>query len=527
MRAFLFLLCFYFNREIHTLRLKMSSDNEWAAVRQLSNKNLKDEIKRYNSNLGYQSTGLYDRHDLEKAVVEGRIQYKQRMIADNLNNMLTKANQAYIIQEEIKRIDQQLSYRDIINEIHSRHLEIDPLDDRKTLVTCLALARLNMTGTPISSPTSTTPNTYRKVEPERPIIESIMNKQKEIISNIFDVQSDLTLLKQKKASHKHDTEQSIDTYIDSTDDDSNSNDDDVIYEEIEYGTTSDSSSSSSVSSSSSTGSSSSGEEEEEEGDSLGNIGKLGQQSNSYTPFNNINNILFDQKDTYTRPKPDNNQGFGTPTTSTTYTTTNNNCHNIPMSRKKKVIIKPTKYMNKQDKLKYFDIDSIQFASELIMKSILGPIILTLKNILDPLIPNITASISNISNIATSPLLSMFYYIQYSIISVLIGLSRWAIGEGESADQPTTTTATATTASFNTEVDGSSSSTARSGGSGGEYIADVKYPKSSLLLFITTSMCMIFKRGIVSFILSFLVVRTVRLGILSATYHTRQTQADRG
>ena len=516
MKAFLFLLCFYFNREIHTLRLKMSSsDSEWTAVRQLSNKSLKDEVKRYNSNLGYQSTGLYDRHDLEKAVVEGRIQYKQRMMADNLNNIRTKANQAYIIQEEIKRIDQSLSYRDIINEIHRRHLEIDPLDDRKTLVTCLALARLNMTGTPTSSTAPTTPNIYRKVESERPIIESIMNKQKEIISNIFDVQTDLTLLKQKKASHKHDTDQLIDTYIDSTDDNSSSSSD-VIYEEIEYGTTTDSGSSSS----------------DEEGDSLGNIDKLGQQSNTYTPFNtgSINNIFYDQKNTYnTRPKPENNQGFGTPTTRTTYTTNNSN-NNIPINRKKKVIIKPTKYMNKQDKMKYFDVDSIQFASELVMKSVLGPIILTLKNILEPLIPNVTASISNISNITTSPLLSMFYYIQYSIISILIGLSRWAIGEGESGDQPTTTTTAATEVEDTSSVSSSSTITSNGGGkgsSGAEYMADVKYPKSSLLLFITTSMCMIFKRGIVSFILSFLVVRTVRLGILSATYHTRQTQADRG
>lgn len=121
--------------------------SEIESIRCLDNRQLKSELKQLVVNLNgdvRSLNGIYDRIELEKLLIVYRLRYKQILENEKKIHDRRRAEEARSIQKEVKILDKIKSYQDIVNELRYYKIEFDPLDNRKNLITTLALARLGL-----------------------------------------------------------------------------------------------------------------------------------------------------------------------------------------------------------------------------------------------------------------------------------------------------------------------------------------------------------------------------------------------
>jgi hypothetical protein len=351
---------------LNTVPLEILKELE--SIKMLSNKELKDEIKRYNLSTNYNAIGNFDRKELEVILAENRIQHKNQKLFAKKIELNEKMSEAEKIQSEINRINSKCSYFEILEQLRRNNVEFDPLADRKTLVTCLALTRLKLSNRDHSSVNS--------IKDAKCIEESPkIKKPNEFISNLFDVDPELEKLREfrQRKVQKNIVKSKLNNDL----------------EPIE----------------------------------------LNHSSAPYTTSVGINSADVTLRD----EKPESND---------------------------KPVTKHSSKNIKKNRRVIAEIDSFQLASDLIMKSSLGPILLSLKEIVTAIIPAVNW---------TGPR-SLAVWIRGFVLSALRRLAIWAGGDRDSG---------------------------------------------SLVIFYCTSICLLMRKGVLWLLLSFFIVRTLRLGLVSS------------
>jgi hypothetical protein len=476
------------------------------SIQELDNRQLKEELKqlRINLNIDPRSlNGIYDRRELEKLLISYRLRYKQMIENEKRVQDRRRAEEARIIQREVKILDQIKSYQEIVNELRYYKVDFDPLDDRKNLITTLALARLGLleneneqldasasssstTATSASSSTSWNPfgsggggssnynnnNNTRSTGSSAPLEPPSKMKipnlklpkvkldfpgsvlsQLANVTSLFEVDREVEKLKKRHRDIAREKKTIAD--IDSE-----------YYTEVDFGTDTNhkpSTSSSSIEIESVSDINVSDEEE----------GILSDINTDIVDSSSDNDSMFKWKTSSSSNDSDSDSDSSSTTVDLTISSSSSEPRRRPPGKKLRPVhssqsspASPSSYTTsarKRTRLEREEIasvDSIKFASELIMKSFLGPVLLAAQSVLKPYLPRVLSW--------EGPQRAV-QFLRVTILSVIMRLAVWATGDKHTA---------------------------------------------SLLLFSTTVLCVVARKGIIWFVLSFLMVRTVRLALFS-------------